>query len=141
MSSDPPTDPFKDSDIKRLLADADAFKTPCELDLLLFLRRHPRTLLTNEKLAAMVGYEMGAVATAIDAFIEVGLVQRKQNPSHAARLYLLTAEGPRERALTTLLDIASTRSGRQRILGTLSRQPRAFHHRHLQKRGGLRAIG
>lgn len=129
-------------DIKRLLEETHVVKNACRLDLLLFLRRHPRTLLTNEQLAAMVGYEMKEIAASIDAFVEAGFVQRTQNPIHAARLYLLTAEGPRERALKVLLDIASTRPGRQTILQALSSKTDHYtSNDHLQRRRKLHAIG
>lgn len=105
--------------IKRLLAGAPAVRGACELDLLTFLHRHPRTLLTNEQLAAFVGYDMKQVAQSIDAFIEAGLLERTQNPLHAARLYLLVLNGPQGGGLRALLELASTRQGRRSVLQLL----------------------
>ena len=36
---------------------------PCDLDILLFFHRFPRVLLTSEKLAQYIGYDMKQVAT------------------------------------------------------------------------------
>ena len=91
----------------------------CELDLLMFLHRHPRTLLTSERLAAFVGYEMKQVAKSIEAFIDAGILERTQNASYAARMYVLVLNGPGDGGLTTLLKLASTRTGRRDILQIL----------------------
>ena len=106
--------------IEALLARNPAVASACELDLLVFLYRHPRTLLTNEQLAAFVGYDMKHVAQAIEAFIDAGLLERTQNSMHAARMYLLLLEGPQRGGLKTLLDLASTQQGRRDILRILN---------------------
>jgi DNA-binding MarR family transcriptional regulator len=117
--SDKPSTNAESQNIRRLLADAPVVAGPCELDLLVFLYRHPRTLLTNEQLAAFVGYDMKQVARSIDAFIEAGLLERTQNSTHAARMYLLVLEGPRKDGIRALLELASTRQGRRDILELL----------------------
>lgn len=106
-------------EIKRLLARAPMIQGACELDLLVFLHRHPRTLLTNEQLAAFVGYDMKRVATAIDAFVDAGLLERTQNPKHAARMCLLLLDGSQGGGLKELVEVASTRPGRGDILQLL----------------------
>ncbi len=106
-------------EIRRLLAGTPVIKAACDLDLLVFLHRHPRTLLTNEQLAAFVGYEMKQVAKAIDAFIDAGFLERTQNPNHAARMYLLVLNGPQGGGLKRFLQLASTRQGRREILELL----------------------
>lgn len=121
----PPTNRQDLDDTKRLLADAPVIRGACELDLLAFLQRHPRTLLTNEQLAGFVGYDMKQVAKSIDAFIEAGLLVRTQNPNHAARMYLLVLNGPQGGGLTALLQLASTREGRREILRLLG--PKGSH--------------
>lgn len=103
-------------EIKRLLARTPVIGTACDLDLLVFLHRHPRSLLTNEQLAAFVGYDMKQVAKSVEGFIEAGLLARTQNPKHAARLYLLVLSGPQGGGLESLLEIASTREGRRGVL-------------------------
>lgn len=86
----------------------------------MFLYRHPRTLLTNEQLAAFVGYDMKQIAAAMDAFTVAGLLEKKQNSIHAARMYLLLLEGPKTGGLKALLDLASTQQGRRKILQILT---------------------
>src|ERR1051326_1818722 len=102
-------------DVRRLLARAPVIRSAAELDLLVFLYRHPRTLLTNEQLAGFAGYDMKQIAQAIEKFIAAGLLERTQNSMHAARMYLLLLEGPQTGGLKTLLDMACTRQGRRDI--------------------------
>ena len=119
MSDDPSTQARTDQEIRRLLASAPAIKNSCELDLLLFLYRHPRALLTSEQLAAFVGYEMKRVASAIDQFISARLLERTQHHLHAARMYELVLGGPNGEGHRALLELASTRQGRAQILKIL----------------------
>jgi DNA-binding MarR family transcriptional regulator len=115
--SDKRHDPEK---IKRLLARTPVIRNGCDLDLLVFLYRHPRTLLTSEQIAAFVGRDMKLVAQALDALIVAGFVERLHNPTHAARLYLLAVHGPEDKGLKTLLELAFTRQGRHEILAILN---------------------
>lgn len=94
-------------------------RSACDLDLLVFLHRHPRTLLTSEQLAAFVGYDIKEIAKSLEAFIEAGLLERTQNPMHAARMYLLILDGPHHDGIRDLLKLASTRNGRRSILQAL----------------------
>jgi DNA-binding MarR family transcriptional regulator len=103
-----------------LLARTPLIRRACELDLLVFLSRHPHSMLTTEKLAAFVGHDMKQVARSLDAFIAAGLVERIQNPMHAACMYLLVLDGPHGGGLKALLELASTRSGRRQILEALN---------------------
>jgi DNA-binding MarR family transcriptional regulator len=119
MSSHGSTSRPSMEDIKQLLAGASVIRSACELDLLVFFHRHPRALLTSEQVAAFLGYEMKKIAKAIEAFIEQGLIERTQNPTHAARLYVLMLNGPQRGGLISLLNLASTRQGRQNILALL----------------------
>lgn len=115
MNDKPPVNRLSE-ELEQLLARTRIIRSACELDLLVFLHRHPRSLLTSERLAAFLGYDMKKIANAIEAFIERGLLERTQNPAHAARLYVLVHNGPHGRGLTALLKLASTRQGRQEIL-------------------------
>jgi hypothetical protein len=63
-------------EVKQLLARLSLIRNGCDLDLLVFLYRHPRTLLTNEQIAAFVGRDMKQVAQSLDTFIEAGLMER-----------------------------------------------------------------
>ena len=107
-------------EIKRLLAQTSVIRNGCDLDLLVFLYRHPRTLLTSEQIAAFVGRDMKLVAQALDAFIAAGFVERLHNPTHAARMYLLVVHGPEGKGLKTVLELASTRQGSCEILEILN---------------------
>lgn len=59
---------------------------------------------------------MKQVAQSLDTFIEAGLLERTQNPTHAARMYLLQLDGPQGGGFKRLLELASTREGRRVIL-------------------------
>ena len=59
---------------------------------------------------------MKQVAQSLDTFIEFGLLERTQNPTHAARMYLLQLDGPQGGGFKKLLELASTREGRRVIL-------------------------
>ena len=116
--------PFKDpprlEHAKRLLADAPFIRDACHLDVLVFLYRHPRTLLTSEQLAALVGYDMRQVGKALDGFVDAGILERIQSSTHAARMYLLSLHGPQGGGSKPLLELASTREGRRSILEALN---------------------
>jgi hypothetical protein len=110
--------------IEHLLADASLVRNSCDLDLFLFLHRHPRTLLTSEQIAAFVGYPMNQVADSLDMFIASGLLDRIQNAMHPARMYLLQLDGPQGDGPKRLLELASTRLGLEGIIKAL----RSEHH-------------
>ncbi len=122
-------------DLTRLLAGAPFIKDACGLDLLVFLHRHPRTLLTSEQLAAFVGYDMQQVGKALDAFVDAGILERIQSSSHAARMYLLSLNGPQGGGIKPLLDIASTRGGRRNLLEALTAANPRTHRAHTKPRG------
>ena len=91
--------PFNDQaqpeQIKQLLLRAPVIQNACDLDLLVFLHRHPRTLLTSEQVSALVGYNLREIAKSIDAFIEAGLLERTaQQSMHAARMFVLLLSKP-----------------------------------------------
>lgn len=119
MSDLPATNTRKHKELQQLLSRVPLVSGACELDLLVFFYRHPRSILTNEQLSALVGYDTKEIAHSIDKFIERGLLERSQNPMHAARMYLLVLEGPQMGGLKELLDLASTHQGRRDILQIL----------------------
>lgn len=105
---------------------------PCDLDLLLFFYRHPRTLLTGERLVSYLGHDREQVAKSLDGLIEAGLLTRSQNPSHTARLYILELDALPGGLLSSFLKLAATRQGRQeamRLLAGESGAPRASRRR------------
>ena len=140
MSDKPSSSRHRIEEIKRLLAQISVIRGACELDLLVFLHRHPRALLTSERLAAFLGYDMKKIAAAIETFITGGLLERTQNPTHAARLYVLVLDGPQGGGLTALLKLASTRHGRQDILELLDHGQSETASDTVQEKRRLHAI-
>ena len=65
----------------------------CDLDLLLFFHRHPRVVLTSERLALYVGHDVSHVAHSLDTLITSGLLTRRQRPSATASMYVLALDG------------------------------------------------
>ena len=63
-----------------------------------------------------MGHDIKEIAKSLEAFIEAGLLERTQNPMHAARMYLLVLDGPHHDGIRDLLKFASTRSGRRNVL-------------------------
>ncbi|HEX7381506.1 MAG TPA: hypothetical protein VF265_05045 [Nevskiaceae bacterium] len=128
------------------MARAPLVRNACDLDLLSFLYRHPHMLLTSEQVAGFIGYHASDVARAFDAFIEAGLLERTaQQSMHAARLFVLRLPGGPGGGVRALLEAASTREGRERILqalkaqGSRPDQPRA--RQKLRLVAGLRPTG
>lgn len=105
---------------KRLLHRAAVIQNACDLDLLVFLHRHPRTLLTTEQLAGFVGYNLKDIAKSLENFIDAGLLGRTTQGGHAARMFLLLLDGPHGGGVRPLLDVAATRRGRQELLAALN---------------------
>lgn len=102
---------------EHLLGSVGVLRHPCDLDLLVFFHRHPRAILTSERLAAYVGCDLNQLARSLDLLTDAGLLERSQNPTHAARLYVLKT--PETGWLASVLDIASTPEGRHKLLQTM----------------------
>src|SRR5215469_5271293 len=98
-----PDDQTQPESTKRLLARVPVVQNACDLDLIVFLHRHPRALLTTEQLAGFVGYNLQEVAKALDCFIGAGLLVRTtQQSMHAARMFVLLLGGPQGEGLRAL---------------------------------------
>lgn len=92
----------------------------CDLDLLIFFARHPTALLTSEQLANWLGHELRTIAASLDVLLDARLIQREQNPSHAARMYVFRPpDPPAGDWLPTLLQLAKTRDGRLALIKAL----------------------
>ena len=65
---------------------------PCARDLLLFFYRHPRAVLTSDRLALYVGYELSAVATSLNFLSAKGLVTRVERPTTSVLMFVLTLD-------------------------------------------------
>jgi hypothetical protein len=102
---------------EHLLGSIGVLRDPCDLDLLLFFHRHPRSILTSDRLAAYVGYDLNQLARSLDLLTDAGLLARSQHHTHAARLYVLKT--PQTGWLTSVIEIASTREGRQTLIQTM----------------------
>jgi hypothetical protein len=108
--------------VRDLLDRIGCLSHPCDLDLLLFFHRHPRAVLTSERLALYAGYELSQVAKSLEILIAGELLTRAQRPTGTARMYLLTVSGPLGGWVDALLRLASTRDGRLAVIGALSRR-------------------
>ena len=97
--------------VDRLLDQIGVVRHSCDLDLLLFFARHPRTLLTSEQLAIWLGYESTRVVDSIETLVVAGFLTRTQNPAHAARMYVFDINGATNGWLPPLLKLTSTREG------------------------------
>ena len=85
----------------------------CQWDVLVFLYRHPISLLGAEYLACLLGYASGPVVAALDVLEALRLVERSR-VSQGVRLYRLTvpADPQRGDALERLFTLANSRVGR-----------------------------
>lgn len=105
---------------RELLDRIEVLKTPCDLDLLLFFARHPRSLLTSEHIARILGYDLKELAASLEEFTAAGIVTRFQNPTRVAQLFVFTPGGSDGGALTSLLKLGSTREGRVGLMRALA---------------------
>ena len=96
--------------VDRLLDEIGVLRDACDLDLLLFFARHPRTLLTSEQLAIWLGYESKRIADSLEILLAAGFLTRTLNPTHAARMYVFD-NGTTGGWLPPLLGLTSTREG------------------------------
>lgn len=105
---------------RSLLDRIGVLRHPCDLDLLLFFARHPRTLLTSEQLAVWLGYEFNQIADSLEVLMVARLLTRTQNPTCEARMYVFDTDGPNVNWLHVLLESGSTRDGRLALIEALS---------------------
>jgi predicted transcriptional regulator len=104
--------------IRQLLERSKVLHHPCDVDLLLFFYRHPRSLLTSDQLATFVGYGVSQIAASLEAFIAAGIIERSQNPTHYARMYRLVRGTP-DGWVPSIVKVATTRRGRQDVMQAL----------------------
>ena len=127
-------------DLRSLLERIPTVRSVCDVDLLLFFYRHPRALLTGERLVSYLGHDRDHVAKSLEGLIEAGLVTRSQNPSHTARLYILELDAIPGGALAKLLSIVATRAGRQEAMRLLRPGPGNASPAGVRRRAPLRRI-
>jgi len=112
-------------DTRRLLDVVEVIRSPCDLDLLLFFVRHPRSLLTSDQIAALLGYPIKDIAVSLEGLLAADLLSGRQHPSQAASMYIFAASGQPNEGLPAVLRLASTRAGRLsfvKALGAPARQ-------------------
>ena len=114
---------MKHEDAERLLKRVAVLRHPCDLDLLVFFARHPRALITSEQLAVWLGYELKQIADSLEVLLNADVLTRAQNPTHAARMYVLNIGGTGGGWLPSLLALAATREGRLAMVQVLARRP------------------
>lgn len=92
----------------------------CDLDMLLFFRRHPHVLLTGDYLTRYLGYDLHQVGNSLDRLIAGGFIRKTQHATHPARMYLLSdGSGDDNGSLDALLELASTPDGRRAVIEAL----------------------
>ena len=106
-------------DLQSMLSRIAVIRQACDLDLLLFFYRHPRALLTSERIAACLGYERDQIVKSLDRLTDTRFLTCSQNSSRAARLYVLEWGAVPGGLLSSFLQIAAMRQGRQDVLQLL----------------------
>jgi hypothetical protein len=109
-------------DFRAWLDTSGQVRSACDLDLLLFFKRHSHSLLTTEQLARFVGYGVSAVTEALEHLQAAGLVASFRDRAAEVDLYMLTGGdrgGSSALSLSSLLEFASTRDGRLAVIDTL----------------------
>lgn len=127
-------------DLPSMLDRIKGVRHACDLDLLLFFFRHPRALLTSEQIVGYVGHDRERVAKSLDGLIEAGLLTRSQNPSRAARLYVLELHALPGGLLSSFLKIADTRQGRMEAMRLLGAGPDRATNASLRRRAALSKV-
>jgi hypothetical protein len=113
-----------DTDAARTLLDRiPQLQRPCDLDLLTFFARHPRTLVSNEQLGQLMGYQLNEVARSRDVLIAAGWLTRTESPTRRPPLYVFEAGGADGKLLSALVALATTRDGRLALRRVLARVP------------------
>jgi hypothetical protein len=127
---------------RQLLDRVATLKSACDLDLLLFFARHPRSLLTSDQIGRFLGYDHKELAASLEGLTAAGIVTRIQNPTRLAQLFVFTPGRIDGGALPVLLKFASTREGRVELLRSLKpdrqeeRAPVALLHSRRRAVGG-----
>lgn len=110
-----PPEPVQD-----LLRRLEVVRDACDLDLLVFLHRHPRAMLACDRLASYIGCDPERTARSLENLIAAGIAARRQGPASAAPLIRLVGDGRQREPLASLLALASTRNGRAQVLRALA---------------------
>ena len=111
-----PRDDISDADIDGWLHTL-GITSLCQWDVLVFLYRHPTSLVGADVIARSVGYASDLVVAALDVLEFLGLVARSR-VSQTARIYqFIVPTAPQHKdAWARLLALASHRVGRVRLI-------------------------
>jgi hypothetical protein len=96
---------------RTLLNRIPALQSLCDLDLLTFLARHPRTLIASGQLGRLLGYQLKEIAHSRDVLLAAGFLMRTQNLAGPTRMYAFATDAARGGPLSAVVDFASTREG------------------------------
>ena len=110
---------MKDEQARCLLDRIGMLRDRCDLDLLLFFVRHPRVLLSSDKVATLLGYTVKQIDDSLEVFVTASLLSRTQKPSGVAQLYVF-ADGDAPGWLSALVELTSTREGHLAIRGAFA---------------------
>src|SRR3989449_5447756 len=61
----------------------------CDLDLLVFFHRHPRVLLTSDRLVAVLGYDLKQVTGSLETLIAAKVRSEEHTSELQSRLHLV----------------------------------------------------
>ena len=114
-------------EIRSLLNRVHSICDACDLDLMLFFHRHPRTLLSNDSLTAFVGYDREKIAQSLERLIAGGLLKQIRGPSNTVNLHVLERGGLALETLERLLDFAYTGNGRGCVMRLLAAPSKRAH--------------
>ena len=109
---------------RALLSRIGILRGGCDLDLLVFFGRHPRSLLSSEALAAFLGYDVSQIADSLERLLGAQLLRRTQTSLHAARYYVLVSTSSGHDWLPSLLALASSREGRLALREAIAQRAR-----------------
>jgi hypothetical protein len=112
-------------DARALLDRIPELQRPCDLDLLMFFAKHPRTLIAGEQLAQLLGYQLSEIARSRDVLLAAGFLTRIHNPTRRPRLYVFATGDEDGRSVPALVALASTREGRLALRQVLASAPAA----------------
>jgi len=90
---------------------------------LAFFAKHPRTLMSSEQLARLVGYQLKEIARSLDVLLAAGFLTRTQNPARLAGMYVFATGGTNGGSLPAVVELASTREGRLALRRALTHSP------------------
>lgn len=127
-------------DLRSLLDGLGGIRHRCDVDLLLFFYRHPRSLLTAESLVSYLGHDHDRVAKSLDGLIAADLLTRSQNPSRSARLYELNLDSRHGGQLVSFLKIAATPQGRKDVIRLLAPGADMAAGASLRRKAGLAKV-